>query len=202
MLRPRIGRAPSRSSRAKTVPAHRGLRPESPLALSRGLPIQRVLAAPRFALSTILARTARAFHHVRRSKDFHVNRSPGYWRCSIPASKKFSSSLTIELCIIALRRSTLPCRARTGLQAGAARPARAMAHEFPVSPPSPSPEGRGEMYSAEMGCYPFPQGSIGEVRRRCRVALRRARQWIRRPTGRSSRRFAGTALAERASLAA
>jgi hypothetical protein len=37
-------------------------------ALSRGLPIQRVLAAPRFALSTILARTARAFHYVRGSR--------------------------------------------------------------------------------------------------------------------------------------
>jgi hypothetical protein len=36
-------------------------------ALSRGLPIQQVLAAPRFALSTILARNARAFHYVRRS---------------------------------------------------------------------------------------------------------------------------------------
>jgi hypothetical protein len=32
------------------------------------LPIQEVLAAPRFALSTILARTARAFHYVRGSK--------------------------------------------------------------------------------------------------------------------------------------
>ena len=36
-------------------------------ALSLGLPIQRVLAAPRFALSTILARNARAFHYVRDS---------------------------------------------------------------------------------------------------------------------------------------
>jgi hypothetical protein len=49
---------------AKIAPAHKGLRPKSPLALSLGLPIQRVLVSPRFALSTILARTARAFHHV------------------------------------------------------------------------------------------------------------------------------------------
>jgi hypothetical protein len=52
---------------AKIVPAHKGLRPKSPLALSLGLPIQRVLVSPRFALSTILARTARAFHCVAGS---------------------------------------------------------------------------------------------------------------------------------------
>jgi hypothetical protein len=56
------------------APALKGLRPESPLALSLGLPIQRVLAAPRFALSTILARNARAFHYVRRSYSQTVNR--------------------------------------------------------------------------------------------------------------------------------
>jgi hypothetical protein len=38
---------------AKIAPAHKGLRPKSPLALSLGLPIQRVLVSPRFALSTI-----------------------------------------------------------------------------------------------------------------------------------------------------
>jgi hypothetical protein len=54
--------------RAKTAPAHEGLRPQLPLALSLGLPIQRVWAAPRFALSTILARTARAFHYVTGSR--------------------------------------------------------------------------------------------------------------------------------------
>ncbi|MGH8650066.1 MAG: glycosyltransferase family 2 protein, partial [Burkholderiales bacterium] len=43
----------------------------------------------------------------------------------------------IELCANALRRSTLT--------------------------PSPSPGGRGAMYSAEMGCLPFPQGSIFEA---------------------------------------
>jgi hypothetical protein len=37
--------------------------------LSLGLPIQRVLVSPRFALATILARTARAFHYVTGSKD-------------------------------------------------------------------------------------------------------------------------------------
>ena len=52
---------------AKIALAHKGLRPQSPLALSLGLPIQRVLASPRFALSTILARNARAFHYVRGS---------------------------------------------------------------------------------------------------------------------------------------
>src|SRR6185503_894812 len=53
---------------AKIAPAHKGLRPQSPLALSQGLPIQRVLAAPRFALSTILSHNARAFNYARRSK--------------------------------------------------------------------------------------------------------------------------------------
>ena len=55
--------------RAKTAPAHKGLRPESPLALSLGLPIFQILAAPRFAPLPILARTARAFHYVTGSKE-------------------------------------------------------------------------------------------------------------------------------------
>jgi hypothetical protein len=46
----------------------RGLRPESSLALSLGLPIRGVLAAPRFALSPILARNARAFDRVSGSR--------------------------------------------------------------------------------------------------------------------------------------
>ena len=54
---------------------------------------------------------------------------------------------------------SLPCRARTGLQAGAARTARAMAREFPISPPNPSPgHGRGER-RAEMAYQPFPECS-------------------------------------------
>ena len=64
----RIGGESMGVPRAKIAPAHKGLRPKSPLALSLGLPIWGILAAPRFALSTILARTARAFHHVRGSK--------------------------------------------------------------------------------------------------------------------------------------
>jgi hypothetical protein len=54
---------------AKIAPALRGLRPESPLALSLGLPIFQILAAPRFAPLPILARTARAFHCVTGSKE-------------------------------------------------------------------------------------------------------------------------------------
>ena len=54
--------------RAKTAPAHKGLRPESALALSLGLPIFQILAAPRFAPLPILARTARAFHRVTGSE--------------------------------------------------------------------------------------------------------------------------------------
>jgi len=60
--------SPNQVAAGQNRASPRGLRPESPLALSRGLPIQRVLAAPRFALSTILTRNARAFHYVRRSK--------------------------------------------------------------------------------------------------------------------------------------
>ena len=54
-------------SRGQNRASPRGLRPESPLALSLGLPIQRVLAAPRFALATILTHNARAFHRVTGS---------------------------------------------------------------------------------------------------------------------------------------
>jgi len=50
---------------AKIVPAHKGLRPESPLALSLGLPIREVLAAPRFAPLTILAATHARFIMLR-----------------------------------------------------------------------------------------------------------------------------------------
>jgi len=66
---PRVQEAPSVKPRAKTAPAHNGLRPESPLALSLGLPIFQILAAPRFAPLPILARTARAFHHVAGSRN-------------------------------------------------------------------------------------------------------------------------------------
>ena len=53
----------------------------------------------------------------------------------------------------------LPCRARIGLQAGAAQTARTMAREFPFSPPNPSPKyGRGER-RAEMVCLPFSKSS-------------------------------------------
>ena len=44
---------------------------------------------------------------------------------------------------------TLPCRARNGLQAVAARTARAMAREFPLSPPALSRPKAGE------GVYPL-----------------------------------------------
>jgi len=59
---------PVSTPRAIIAPALKGLRPQSPLALSLGLPIQEVLAAPRFALSTTVAHNARAFHCVRGSK--------------------------------------------------------------------------------------------------------------------------------------
>ena len=50
-------------------PSRKRLEPAPPSAgpLSLGLPIWLILAAPRFALSTILARNARAFHYVRDS---------------------------------------------------------------------------------------------------------------------------------------
>ena len=65
---PRNPEALSVKPRAKTAPALKGLRPESALALSLGLPICQILAAPRFAPLPILARNARAFHYVRGSK--------------------------------------------------------------------------------------------------------------------------------------
>ena len=72
----RIGGESVGAPRAKIAPAHKGLRPKSPLALSLGLPIWGISAAPRFALSTILARTARAFHYVRGSMDMKDTKVP------------------------------------------------------------------------------------------------------------------------------
>ena len=72
----RIGGESVSAPRATIAPAHKGLRPKSPLALALGLPIWEILAAPRFALSTILARTARAFHYVRGSKDTKDTKVP------------------------------------------------------------------------------------------------------------------------------
>ena len=65
---PRAREALGVKPRAKTAPALKGLRPESALALSLGLPICQILAAPRFAPLPILTRNARAFHYVRDSK--------------------------------------------------------------------------------------------------------------------------------------
>src|SRR6478735_5054520 len=64
-------------SPAKIAPAHKGLRPKSPLALSLGSPIRRVSASPRFALSTICSHNARAFHYVRDSKEIEMAATNG-----------------------------------------------------------------------------------------------------------------------------
>jgi hypothetical protein len=95
---------------AKIAPAHKGLRPQSPLALSLGLPIQRVLAASRFALSTILARNARAFHYVTGSKEYSGPR-PGVFlkskiglRLSHFRCDNYRQSRTLKV-----REPRLPC---------------------------------------------------------------------------------------------
>ena len=55
---------------------------------------------------------------------------------------------------------SLPCRARIGMQADAVRAARAMAREFPLSPPNPSPKWRGER-RAHIGLSSNMEVSIG-----------------------------------------
>jgi hypothetical protein len=80
---PRNPKNADRDAAGQNRASPKGLRPESALALSLGLPIQRVLAAPRFAPLPILARNARAFHYVTGSK-IHVV-CPSIWT-GLPAS--------------------------------------------------------------------------------------------------------------------
>ena len=77
----------------KPRPALKGLRPESPLALSLGSPIREVLVSPRFAPSTILPRNARAFHHVTgstvRYSSFSRHASAAHHKTKTPPKRGF-----------------------------------------------------------------------------------------------------------------